>query len=950
MKLEAAGQPRFVAFKTCLYQAVLPFALLAFLVGCIPSSDSPGVASNVANLSGLEVTYSGQQPVGLSPAFDGNTTNYMGDVGGSVTTVNIKTTVPNPGNTTIRLQVPSGQTSTLVSGQNSNPLDVSPGANNFIVTVDAPGLTKAYTIVINRGSNANLQQLIISTGPTSSAGLDPAFAPATTAYTATTGFSTQSVSVIATLSDETSSLQVNGVAATSGQPSQSIALSSGQTTITILVLAQNNTSKAYTVVVTRAGTPDLGNLATSAGQISPAFASNTTIYTAAVPFGTSSATITPTAADTSATITISGPGFSPQPAASGAGFPVQLNVGDNAFTIVVTAQATPPTKTYTLTITRGQPSANSSLSSLTVNQGTLQPGFASTILGYTLDVANNVNSVTVSATPAESGASLTINGTPGSPQTVGLNPPGTATPIVIVVTAQNGGQTNYVITVTQTLSGNTNLSGLTVSPGSLSPGFNANTTSYSVDVESTVSSISVTATLQDTSSTLMVNGQGTNSGQARSIALGGAGSSTPFPIVVTAPNGTQKTYIVTVNRAALGGNNNLQSLSVSPGSLSPGFNSNTTNYNVDVASTVSSINVTATLQDTSATLTVNGLGTNSGQSRPITLQGPGSSTPFAIVVTAPNGTQKAYLVTVNRAALGGNNNLSGLTVSPGTLSPAFDTNTTSYNVDVASTVSSISVTATLQDTGATLMVNGQGTNSGQSRSITLQGPGSSTPFAIVVTAPNGAQKTYFVTVNRAALGGNNNLQSLTVTSGTLSPSFDANQQNYSVDVGSNVSSVTVTAQPQDGSATVTINGQSGTSRSVTLGAAGSSTSISIIVTAPNGSQKPYLVTVNRAAVVLSGNNNLSALAVSAGTLMPAFDAGTASYNVSAPNTVAVTTVTATVADSATATMTINGAPANSGVAFGPIMLSEGANPINIIVTAQNGMQKPYTVTVTRAAP
>ena len=62
--------------------------------------------------------------------------------------------------------------------------------------------------------------------------------------------------------------------------------------------------------------------------------------------------------------------------------------------------------------------------------------------------------------------------------------------------------------------------------------------------------------------------------------------------------------------------------------------------------------------------------------------------------------------------------------------------------------------------GATVSINGQPTTS---QSVALEAPGSSTPISIEVTAPNGNQKTYLVTVNKAALGGDNNLQSLSVT-------------------------------------------------------------------------------------------------------------------------------------------------------------------------------------------
>ena len=594
-------------------------------------------------------------------------------------------------------------------------------------------------------------------------------------------------------------------------------------------------------------------------------------------------------------------------------------------------------------------SSDAQLSSLTVTPGTLQPVFSGDVANYTVDVTSNVASVTVTAQPQDSGATVSINGQTTTSRSVSLGAPGFSTPLTIVVTAPNGSQNIYLVTVNRAaLAGNNSLRSLTVSPGTLAPAFNANTLNYFVNVDSTVNSVTVTASLQDTNASMTVNGQGTPSGQARTITLNGAGSSTPITIIVTAQNATQKTYLVAVQRATLGGNNNLQSLTVSPGTFFPAFDASTTSYFVNVDSTVTKVSVKATLQDAQASMTVNGQGTPSGQARTITLNGAGSSTPITIIVTAPNGASKPYSVAVQREALGGNNNLQSLTVSPGTFFPAFNASTTSYFVNVGSTVNSVTVTASLQDTNASMEVNGQGTLSGQARTITLNGAGSNTPITIIVTAPNGASKTYSVAVQRAAFGGNNNLQSLTVSPGTFFPAFDASTTSDFVNVDSTVANVTVTAQAQDAGATVSINGQTTmTGLFVTLEAAGTPTIITIIVTAPNGAQKTYPVTVNRLAIVLSGNNNLSALDVSAGALAPAFNATTIGYDVLALNTPASTTVTATVADS-TATLTINDSPATSGVPSAPIALVGGgvANPIFIIVTAEDGTPKTYTVNIT----
>ena len=520
-------------------------------------------------------------------------------------------------------------------------------------------------------------------------------------------------------------------------------------------------------------------------------------------------------------------------------------------------------------------SPDAKLSSLTVTPGTLQPAFSGDVPNYTVDVTSNVASVTVTAQPQTTGATVSINGQTTTSLPVSLGAAGSSTPLTIVVTAPNGSQNIYIVTVNRAaLAGNNSLQSLTVSPGILTPAFNANTLNYFVNLDSTVANVSVKATLQDTHASMTVNGQAATSGQARTITLNGAGSSTPITIIVTAQNGTQKTYSVAVQRAALGGNNNLQSLIVSPGTFFPAFNASTTSYFVNVDSTVNSVTVTATLQDAHASMTVNGQGTSSGQARTITLFGAGSSTPITIIVTAPNGASKTYSVAVQRAAVGGNNNLQSLTVSPGTFFPAFNASTTSYFVNVDSTVNSVTVTATLQDAHASMTVNGQGTSSGQARTITLFGAGSSTPITIIVTAPNGASKTYSVAVQRAAVGGNNNLQSLTVSPGTFFPAFNASTTSDFVNVDSTVANVTVTAQAQDVGATVSINGQTTmTGLFVTLEPAGTPTIITIIVTAPNGAQKTYSVTVNRLAIVLSGNNNLSALDVSAGALVPHSDIG-----------------------------------------------------------------------------
>ena len=101
------------------------------------------------------------------------------------------------------------------------------------------------------------------------------------------------------------------------------------------------------------------------------------------------------------------------------------------------------------------------------------------------------------------------------------------------------------------LSPDAKLSSLTVNPGSFQPPFSSDVAIYTVDVATSVTSVTVTARAQNTGAKVSINGQTTTS---LSVTLGAAGTNTPIPIVVTAVSGSQNTYNVNVNRAAPGGN------------------------------------------------------------------------------------------------------------------------------------------------------------------------------------------------------------------------------------------------------------------------------------------------------------------------------------------------------------------------------------------------------------
>lgn len=90
---------------------------------------------------------------------------------------------------------------------------------------------------------------------------------------------------------------------------------------------------------------------------------------------------------------------------------------------------------------------------------------------------------------------------------------------------------------------------------------------------------------------------------------------------------------------------------------------------------------------------------------------------------------------------------------------------------------------------------------------------------------------------------------------------------------------------------------------------------------------------NNATPGKSGNNALSALTVSAGTLTPAFDPAVTEYTLSLPQGTEKLTLTATPSDS---NATVQG--------DGELTLRAGENTLPLVVTAENGDTKTYTVT------
>ncbi len=92
---------------------------------------------------------------------------------------------------------------------------------------------------------------------------------------------------------------------------------------------------------------------------------------------------------------------------------------------------------------------------------------------------------------------------------------------------------------------NANLSSMKVSCGTLSPAFSKNVTSYTVNVDNSVTECLITATKEDSKSTITVSG-------SKDLKVG----ENTRKVIVTAESGNTKTYTVKIIRAAAGSSNN----------------------------------------------------------------------------------------------------------------------------------------------------------------------------------------------------------------------------------------------------------------------------------------------------------------------------------------------------------------------------------------------------------
>ncbi len=207
-----------------------------------------------------------------------------------------------------------------------------------------------------------------------------------------------------------------------------------------------------------------------------------------------------------------------------------------------------------------------------------------------------------------------------------------------------------------------------------------------------------------------------------------------------------------------------------------------------------------------------------------------------MTVTSSDGRAKIYTITLRAITLAGDNTLKSLTVSPGTLAPVFSAATQNYTVNVASTVTEVTIVATKSDSHA--VISGDLPNEGRA-TLTLDGPGTTKVVSLTVTAPNGTSRTYVITIRRARPSSDDALADVTVTPGSFDPEFASDILSYRVTAASDVERVTISAKKSDPNAVLSALGSTiaaaGTPTGhISLPIRGRRTELELTVTAQDG--------------------------------------------------------------------------------------------------------------------
>ncbi|MEA5136676.1 MAG: cadherin-like beta sandwich domain-containing protein [Candidatus Fimivivens sp.] len=297
---------------------------------------------------------------------------------------------------------------------NDDP-NMKPVTFSLTVTAESENVTNPpYTIELQRKepSEDNKLKSLSVTDQDGTAVEKFSFNPEQLEYEFSVPYLTEKLILTPVVNDELSSVTVDGSAISTSRPSYTTkTLTAGTAqTITVVVTAENFTTRTYTIKVTRekpSTEARLSSLKVDSLTLKPKFNPNTLKYTLTIPEGTAGMTVTPTAVNQYATITVNEVGVKSGTASQ----KITPTDASSKVSIVVTAQDGKTQKTYMLSVTDEnliEKSNNADLYSLSFVTAAMSPRFKSSIEEYEVYVKDDVYSVDIIPKSANRYATITV--------------------------------------------------------------------------------------------------------------------------------------------------------------------------------------------------------------------------------------------------------------------------------------------------------------------------------------------------------------------------------------------------------------------------------------------------------------------------------------------------------------------------------------------------------------
>ncbi len=172
------------------------------------------------------------------------------------------------------------------------------------------------------------------------------------------------------------------------------------------------------------------------------------------------------------------------------------------------------------------------------------------------------------------------------------------------------------------------------------------------------------------------------------------------------------------------------------------------------------------------------------------------------------------------------------------LSPNFDAGVYEYSATVASTIRTISINATMEDSKANMVIS----NNANQELVA----GENNKITITITAEDGTKKAYVINVKREALTADATLKELTIEE-SKSFKLEEDKFTYTVKIKKDVKELTISYVLSDENASVSIEGNKNLK---------DGSKVKITVTAEDGTKKVYTLNISKETTTTKSNENI----------------------------------------------------------------------------------------------